>query len=309
MDFVHFSTNDGIAEARLKRGKVNALNEQVVEEIHECFQRLAADPDIGAVIFTGDGPFIPEFLSYSKESFSRFLNRFTNLYTYLFTYPKPLVAALNGHAIAGGCMLALACDYRVMVSEKAKISLNEISFGSSVFAGSVAMLKFLVGGKNAHAVLYDGAMYSAQTASQLGLIDQVSADEKLVGDAREVARRLAAKDAAAFRSIKSLLRAAVADEMARKRNSLYGSLLTSGTPKTPGGISKSLKSIPDGQEKSSPTERCALQGAGQVSGKDPRLFVRCNQLQRLNLDSVEPSERCHGDVKCLSVLQYVREPT
>ncbi len=113
MDFVHFSTNGGIAEVRLKRGKVNALNEQVVEEIHGCFQRLAADPDIGAVIFIGDGPFfsfgfdIPEFLSYSKESFSRFLNRFTNLYTYLFTYPKPLVAALNGHAIAGGCMLAL----------------------------------------------------------------------------------------------------------------------------------------------------------------------------------------------------------
>jgi Delta3-Delta2-enoyl-CoA isomerase len=222
MDFVHFSTNDGIAEARLKRGKVNALNEQVVEEIHGCFQRVAADPDIRAVIFTGDGRFfsfgfdIPEFLSYSKESFSRFLNRFTNLYTYLFAYPKPLVAALNGHAIAGGCMLALACDYRVMVSEKAKISLNEITFGSSVFAGSVAMLKFLVGGKNAQAVLYDGAMYSAQTALQLGLIDQVSADEKLAGDAREVARRLAAKDAAAFRSIKGLLRAPVADEMARK---------------------------------------------------------------------------------------------
>jgi enoyl-CoA hydratase/carnithine racemase len=219
---VRLSTNDGIAEARLKRGKVNALNEQAVEEIGGCFQRMAADPDIRAVIFTADGPFfsfgfdIPEFLSYSKESFARFLNRFTNLYTYLFTYPKPLVAALNGHAIAGGCMLALACDYRVMVSEKAKISLNEITFGSSVFAGSVAMLKLLVGGKNAHAVLYDGAMYSAQTASQLGLIDQVSADEKLVGDAREVARRLATKDAAAFRSIKGLLRAPVVDEMARK---------------------------------------------------------------------------------------------
>jgi enoyl-CoA hydratase/carnithine racemase len=76
----------------------------------------------------------------------------TNLYAYLFTYPKPIVAALNGHAIAGGCMLALASDYRIMVS----------------------------------------------------------------GKAREVARRLAAKDAAAFRSIKDLLRAPVADEMAKR---------------------------------------------------------------------------------------------
>jgi 3,2-trans-enoyl-CoA isomerase len=221
MDFVHFSTDDGIAVARLKRGKVNALNEQVVEELHGCFQTMAADPGIRAVIFTGDGPFfsfgfdIPEFLTYPRESFLRFLSKFTNLYTYLFTYPKPLVAALNGHAIAGGCMLALACDYRIMVSGKAKISLNEITFGSSVFAGSIAMLKFLVGGKNAQAVLYDGTMYSAQAASHLGLIDQVSSDEKLVRDAREVARRLAAKDAAAFCSIKALLRAEVADEMAK----------------------------------------------------------------------------------------------
>src|SRR5271166_689574 len=224
MDFVHFSKNDGIAEARLKRGKVNALNEQVVEEIHGCFQRLAADPDVRAVIFTGDGPFfsfgfdIPEFLSYSKESFSQFLNRFTNLYAYLFTYPKPLVAALNGHAVAGGCMLALACDYRIMVSGKAKISLNEIAFGSSVFAGSVAMLKFLVGGKNAQAALYDGTMYSAEMALHLGMIDQVSSQEKLLEDAREVAKRMGGKDAAAFRSIKGLLRAPVAQEMVKEED-------------------------------------------------------------------------------------------
>jgi enoyl-CoA hydratase/carnithine racemase len=69
MDFVRLSTNEGIAEVRLNRGKVNALNEQAVEEIGGCFQRLAADLDIRAAIFTGDGPFfsfgfdIPEFLS------------------------------------------------------------------------------------------------------------------------------------------------------------------------------------------------------------------------------------------------------
>jgi enoyl-CoA hydratase/carnithine racemase len=183
---------------------------------------MEADPDIRAVVLTADGPFfsfgfdIPEFCSHSKESFASYVEKFTSLYTYLFTYPKPLVAALNGHAIAAGCMIALACDYRVMVSGKAKISLNEITFGSSVFAGSVAMLKFLVGGKSAHAVLYDGTMYSAEAALQMGMIDQVSSDEKLMEDAREAARRFATKDAAAFRSVKSLLRAPVADEMTRR---------------------------------------------------------------------------------------------
>ena len=74
MDFVRLSTSEGIAEARLKRGRVNALNEQAVEEIGDCFQRLAADPNIGAIIFTGDGPFfsfgfdIPEFLMILDKS-------------------------------------------------------------------------------------------------------------------------------------------------------------------------------------------------------------------------------------------------
>ena len=222
LSFVSLSITDGIAEARLKRGKVNALNERVIDETAGCLQSLAADPDIRALILTGDGSFfsfgfdIPEFLSHSKESFSSFLKRFTGLYTYLFTYPKPVVAALNGHAVAGGCMLALACDYRIMVSGKAKISLNEIAFGSSVFAGSVAMLKFLVGGKNAQAALYDGTMYPAEMALHLGMIDQVSSQEKLLEDAREVAKRMGGKDAAAFRSIKGLLRAPVAQEMVKE---------------------------------------------------------------------------------------------
>jgi len=221
MDFVRLSRNDGIAEVRLARGKVNALNQHFVEEMAGCFHRLAADADVNAVILTGDGPFfsfgfdIPEFLSYSRETFIEFVDRFTGLYTYLFTYPKPVIAALNGHAIAGGCMLALACDYRIMVSGKAKISLNEITFGSSVFAGSVAMLKFLVGGKNAQAILYDGTMYSAEAASHLGIIEQVSSADKLMEDARQVAGRLAANPGV-FLSIKSLLRSPVAEDMTKK---------------------------------------------------------------------------------------------
>jgi 3,2-trans-enoyl-CoA isomerase len=222
MNFVLVSINKGIAEVSLRRGKVNALNQEVVDELSRCFENLAANREVRAVIFTAEGPFfsfgfdIPEFLSYSKESFTEFLKRFTRLYAYLFTYSKPLVAALNGHAIAGGCMLALACDYRIMASGKARISLNEITFGSTVFAGSAVMLKSLVGGKNAQRVLYDGTMYSAEEALEIEMVDGVSSSERLMDDARELATRLATKNPDAFRSIKRLLRAPVAEEMARK---------------------------------------------------------------------------------------------
>ncbi len=222
MSFVSISKDDSFAIVTLNRGKVNALNEPLIEEINRYFVDLENDRTVKAVIFTGQRKFfsfgfdIPEFLSYSKDAFIRYLTKFTNLYTFMFLYAKPIIAALNGHTIAGGCMLALACDYRIMVSEKAKISLNEISFGSSVFAGVVEMLKFWVGQKNAESILYSGAMYSAEEAIQLGLVDQISSYENLMNDARKVAQDFANKDMAAFRSIKGLLRKPVAEEMAKR---------------------------------------------------------------------------------------------
>ncbi len=113
-------------------------------------------------------------------------------------------------------MLAIACDYRLMVSGKAKISLNEITFGSSVFAGSVEMLKFWVGQRNAQSILYGGAMYSAEEASSLGLVDQISSENTLVKDSREVAQQFAKKASSAFTSIKRLLRNPVVEEMTRR---------------------------------------------------------------------------------------------
>lgn len=110
-------------------------------------------------------------------------------------------------------MLATACDYRLMVSGKAKISLNEITFGSSVLAGSVEMLRFCAGSRNAQSILYSGAMYSAEEALALRLVDQVSSEAALVEDARTVALEFAQKDSSAFRGIKLLLRKPVAERM------------------------------------------------------------------------------------------------
>ena len=147
MSFMHVSKDGEIATVTLSRGKVNALNEPMVEEITKVFEDLATDNKLKSIIFTGSGKFfsfgfdVPEFLSYPKYDFVRYLGKFTNLYTYVFNFPKPVVAALNGHTIAGGCMLATACDLRLMVTGKARISLNEITFGAPVPAGSLEMLK------------------------------------------------------------------------------------------------------------------------------------------------------------------------
>ena len=222
MQFIEIQNDVNIVKVILHRGKVNALNNQVVEEFHYTLIDLSKDPDVKAIIISGSGKFfsfgfdIPEFLSYSKQKFTDYLIKFTNLYTYIFTYPKPVIAAINGHAVAGGCMLASACDKRIMVSGKAKISLNEINFGSSVFAGSTEMLRFCVGDKNATEVLYSGSMYSPEEAQELGLIDIITNENDLMTEASKLAIELSEKPAPAFASIKSLLRKSVAEEMKLK---------------------------------------------------------------------------------------------
>jgi Delta3-Delta2-enoyl-CoA isomerase len=222
MKFVSVTVDGDIATVVLYRGKVNALIEAVMDELRDCFHDLSSDERVKAVILTGRGKFfsfgfdIPHFMDHSKDQFTSYLTKFADFYTDLLVFPKPVIAALNGHTIAGGCMIATACDYRIMVTGKAKISLNEITFGSSVFAGSVEMLKACVGHRNAGTILLSGGMYSAEQALNLGLIDYVSSEQNLLEDAKRVAEDSATFSGRAFQSIKLLLRGPIAEEMKKR---------------------------------------------------------------------------------------------
>ena len=228
MALVEVAREGAVARVEMRRGKVNALNVELAGELNRVFGELEEDPEVRSVILTGNGRFfsfgfdIPEFLGYSREAFLDYLTRFTDLYTFLFAFSKPLMAALNGHAVGGGCMLALACDYRIMASGNAKIALNEIKFGSSVFAGSVEMLKFWVGSRNARDVLYSGRLYPAEEAAAIGLVDWVVEPDTVEASAMEMARDLAGKDPAAFASMKRMLRRDTLERMIRlERPSLF----------------------------------------------------------------------------------------
>lgn len=224
MNFVEISKAGEVAFVTLARGKVNALNEPMVAQIRQVFEDLEKDPGVKAVVLTGRGKFfsfgfdVPEFMTYPKSRFIDFLNGFTELYRYLFMFSKPVVAAVNGHAVAGGCMLAATSDHRVMVAGKAKISLNEITFGASVFSVIVEIIKFCVGQRNAETLLVSGAMYSAEQARELGLIDRVTTQEQLKPAAEAIAVELARKNPAAFKSIKRLLRKPVVDQSINGEN-------------------------------------------------------------------------------------------
>ena len=212
--------DDELAFVVLDRGKVNAIDEQVVRQLDDALSAVENAEDVRAVVLTGSGKFfsfgfdIPAFMDHSRQAFTRFLETFTALYTRLYTFPRPVVAALNGHAVAGGCMLALACDRRIMSAGPGKISLNEITFGSSVFAGCVAMLRAIVGQQNAERVLATGALWLPEQALELGLVDAVVPPARLREAAIESAREIAG-DAVAFQSMRKLLRGQIAETMRR----------------------------------------------------------------------------------------------
>ncbi|MGC8491035.1 MAG: enoyl-CoA hydratase/isomerase family protein [Syntrophobacteraceae bacterium] len=222
MGFLSVLNENGLATLSISRGKVNALNEPLVEEIDKCFAALEADPTVKGVILRGTGSFfsfgfdVPELFDYPKARFIEFLNKFDALCTRIYLFPKPVVAALNGHTTAGGCVIAIACDYRVMVTGKAKIGLNEITIGAPLFTGAVEMLRSLVGDRNAQTILLLGRLYSAEQAQILGLIDETAKEADFFERAKIVAREFSEKDRAPFEIVKRLLRKPVAERIAQE---------------------------------------------------------------------------------------------
>ncbi len=211
--------SDGVAVVSIESGKVNALNESVIEELSKVFTTLAASQEVRVVVLTGRDKFftfgfdIPHFFEYPRENFTSFLIRFTDFYHELFMFPKPVIAAINGHCVAAGTTLACACDYRLMVAGRNKIGINELGFGSTVFAGTVEMLKYVVGARNARKILYMGDLLSASDALSLGLVDKLSTSLDLARDCSEITRSFASKAPAAFGSLKTMLRRSIHESM------------------------------------------------------------------------------------------------
>lgn len=212
MKFLDVELVEGTATVSLNRPKVNALNEEFVEELRECLSGLAGDSGVKAVIITGRGSFfsfgfdVPGFMAYKKKSFQKYVMKFSKLTREIFMFPKPVIAGLNGHAVAGGTILALSCDYRVMVKDKPRISLNELTFGSTIFTSVAEYLKFAVGSNNAQKVLYSGKMFTAQEALSLGLVDEAVTEKGFSGALNKIALEYGSRDGSVFKSVKEILR-------------------------------------------------------------------------------------------------------
>ena len=120
----------------------------------------------------------------------------------LYALPKPTAAAITGHATAGGCILALCCDYRIIAQGRKLVGLNEIELGVPVPYVADRILRQLVGQRQARDIIDTGAFYSPEAALQLGLVDDVLPLPEVTPAAIEKVRRLGSLSGQAFAEIK-----------------------------------------------------------------------------------------------------------
>jgi 3,2-trans-enoyl-CoA isomerase len=174
-----------IIELKLTRPPVNALNPELVAALRQAVEAAAAQ-GAGAIVLSGQpgmfsaGLDVPALLQLDRAGVKTFWADFFALCGALAKSPIPIVAAVTGHSPAGGAVLAIFCDYRVMAAGNFKIGLNEVQVGLSVPECIQFALRRLIGAQRAERLLVSGTMLEAQQALQVGLVDELTDSEKVV---------------------------------------------------------------------------------------------------------------------------------
>ncbi len=205
---------DGVLTITLDRpDALNALSQQLVAELSKAL-RLARQPDVKGVVITGAGEKafaagadISEFAGMEPLDAHRFAARGQAVFNSIEGLPKPVVAAVNGFALGGGCELAMACHLRV-ASEAAQFGQPEVQLGLIAGFGGTQRLPRLVGHGVAAEMLLTGARISAQRAYEVGLVNRVVPAEELQATARELVLTIASKAPVAVAMTLQALRAA-----------------------------------------------------------------------------------------------------
>jgi enoyl-CoA hydratase len=152
----------------------------------------------------------PDYVRHFLPLLSRFLLR-------LFTFPRPVVAAVNGHAIAGGCVIVLACDARLMAQGDGRIGVPELLVGVPFPAAALEVVRFAMPRDRVQSLIYTGRTLPQPDALTAGLIDEVVAPTQLLVRAQEVARQLAMIPPEVYRLTKQSLRAESLERIERVR--------------------------------------------------------------------------------------------
>ncbi|MFZ5944482.1 MAG: enoyl-CoA hydratase-related protein [Bacillota bacterium] len=192
--------SEGILTLTINRPKaLNALNTETLIEIRDAVKAAANNEEVQALIITGAGE--KAFVAGADIAQMKDLNVLDGrnmtilgqeVFTEIENLPKPVIAAVNGFALGGGCEIAMACDIRI-ASEKAKFGQPEVNLGIIPGYGGTQRLPRLIGKGKAKYYIFTGEMMTAEQAFQFGLVDKVVAPEELINKAKEVAKTIMSK--------------------------------------------------------------------------------------------------------------------
>ena len=198
-----------VAILKLCRDITNAINHPLVKELTVALQDIISNNDVHSLVLASDnekffsiGLDIPQLYNLTREDFQLFFHDFNQLCIDLLSFPKPTFAAITGHAIAGGCILTLCCDYRIIAEGRKFIGLNEVKLGVPVPYPAACILPYLVGYRNAREMMYTGNFYSPNEALGMGLVDEVVPTEQVRSISIDKATILSAGSAQAIAQIK-----------------------------------------------------------------------------------------------------------
>jgi enoyl-CoA hydratase/carnithine racemase len=198
-----------IAIARLNHGVTNPIDEELITQLTQMIQKVKNQADIHSLVissanekFFSIGFDIPHLIDKSESEFGIFFRQFNQMCLDLLMLPKPTIAAITGHATAGGYILALCCDYRYLAQGKKLIGLNEIKLGVPVPYVADCVLRNLVGFRTAREVMDMGEFYLPEASLAFGLVDFLYPLDQVLPKSIAKASQLGAMEQIPFASIK-----------------------------------------------------------------------------------------------------------
>ena len=207
-----YEKDGAVARISLDRpGVLNAYNVQMRDDFSEALWAVAADPDVRALLITGEGRAfcagadLTEFGSAPSQVIARRVRWERDVWGQLINLDKPTVAAVHGYCIGSGLEIALLCDLRLAASDTV-FSMPEVRLGMIPAAGGTQTLARSAGTAQALDLLLTGRRFGAEEALAMGLVTRLSSPERLGNDARDVARQLAQTDSNSVANLKRALR-------------------------------------------------------------------------------------------------------
>jgi Enoyl-CoA hydratase/carnithine racemase len=209
MSYIKSTLHDSIYAIVIdKPESLNALDTQVIKELSDEIDKVYNNNQIKVVILTGAGKVfvaganISEMSTLSPEEGYKFGMTGASLFRKIERLPIPVIAAVNGFALGGGCELALACDIRI-ASDKAKFGQPEVSLGITPGFSATVRLPKIVGVGMAKELIFSGKIIDAAEALRIGLVNSVTTSEELMNSAMELAKMIASRASGAVQKSKA----------------------------------------------------------------------------------------------------------